>query len=70
MEECRHVEPEDCTTQYQTKCHNQEELEDSRRRKRSGSASLSIGLSGLGLAKVCEKYINVFSRLRSNDSAL
>merc|ERR1719394_1677967 len=71
MEECRHVEPEDCTTQFQTKCHNREELEDSRRRKRSGSASLSIGLSlsGLGLAKLAALKLVVAKVIKAKKQA-
>jgi len=65
FEECRQVEPEDCTTQYETKCGSSEEQDSSRRRKRS---LVPIGLSGLGLAKLTALKLIVAKALKAKHS--
>jgi len=67
LEECRQVVPEDCTTEYETKCESpKEEVDDSRRRKRS---LVPIGLSGLGLAKLTALKLMVAKVLKSKHSS-
>jgi len=64
LEECRQAVPEDCTTEYQTKCESPKEV-DSRRRKRS---LVQIGLSGLGIAKLTALKLMVAKVLKAKHS--